>query len=289
MKPNSFEYVKAGSLDEALSVLSERGDAAKVLAGGQSLIPAMNMRFAAPDVLVDISGIAGLQEIQSADGVLRIGAMSRHVDVLKSDLVTEHAPLIAKAVPHIAHATVRNRGTFGGSLCHADPAAELPACVLALDGRLNIRGPSGSRHVPAAEFFRGTYATCLAEDEILVSVDVPAAAAETVVFFDEVVRRKGDYPLAGLAAQASVRDGRLAGPRLVYFGVGDVALSAPSAEQILDDAQAAEIDADAVCASVAEDISPFDDLTTSGAAKRAMMQVLTRRALDAFARQGDAA
>lgn len=286
MKPNSFDYVRAQSLDEVFAVFGVHGDEARILAGGQSLIPAMNMRFAAPEVLIDVSGIADLQGIEPLDGMLRIGAMSCHVDVLNSSAVAEHAPLIAKAMPNIAHATIRNRGTFGGSLCNADPASELPACVLALDARFNIQSASGSRTVAAGDFFKGTYATCLADDEILVSVDVPSAGPETVTFFDEIVRRKGDYAMAGLAGTAVVLDGKLADARLVFFAVGAVAVSAPSAEQLVCGAPIADIDAEAVCNAVADDIVPFDDLTTSGAAKLVMMKVLTRRALSAFADQG---
>ena len=173
MKASPFDYVRAQSLDDVLSVLAEHRDEAKILAGEQSLVPAMNMRFAAPEVLVDVSRVADLQGIEVVGTSLRIGAMSRHADVLSSDLVAEHAPLISMAMPNIAHATIRNRGTFGGSLCHADPAAELPACVLALGGTFNIKSQTGERAVSAADFFEGTYATCLGDDEILVSVDVP--------------------------------------------------------------------------------------------------------------------
>ncbi|WP_136660677.1 xanthine dehydrogenase family protein subunit M [Nitratireductor sp. XY-223] len=286
MKPTAFEYVRAGSLDEVLTVLEERGDEAKVLAGGQSLIPTMNMRFAAPEVLIDISGVTELRGIEVRDDVLRIGAMCRHVEVLNAPEVAEHAPLIAMAMPNIAHAAIRNRGTFGGSLCHADPAAELPACVLALDARLNIDGKSGPRSISARDFFLGTYMTCLADDEVLISVDVPKVMSENVTFFDEVARRRGDYAMAGLASQATVRSGFITDVRLAFFAVGEVAVRAPHAEQALQGILLQDMDADAICSAIADDISPFDDLTTSGAAKLTMMQVLTRRAVESFAKQG---
>lgn len=289
MKPNSFDYVRAHSLDEVLTVLNEHGDDARILAGGQSLVPAMNMRFAAPEILVDVSDVADLQGIHVMDGLLRIGAMSRHVDVLTSPMVAEHAPLIASAMPNIAHATIRNRGTFGGSLCNADPASELPACALALGATFNIQSAAGKRTVPAVDFFQGTYTTCLADEEILVSVDVPVTTPGARSFFDEVARRQGDYAMAGLAAHAVIQDMHLAGVKLVFFAVGDVAMSAPSAEHLLYGAPIANIDFEAVCDAIGEDIAPFDDLTTSGAAKLTMMKVLTRRALEAFAQQGDRA
>jgi len=285
LKASVFEYVRARSLDEVFTVLSEHGDEAKILAGGQSLIPTMNMRFTAPEVLVDVSGVADLQGIQVKDGVLRIGAMSRHADVLNSSVVAEHAPLIAKAMPSIAHATVRNRGTFGGSLCHADPAAELAACALALDARFNIRGPGGARTASAEEFFLGAYTTCLAKDEILLSVDVPTAVSGSLTFFDEVARRNGDYAMAGLAATTKMSEGHLADTRLVFFAVGDVALSATAAAELMDGNPAAAVDTEAVCDAIAKEIQPVDDLTTSGSAKLAMMKVLVRRAVNIFAQE----
>lgn len=288
MKANSFAYVRAGSLDEALSVLNEHRGGAKILAGGQSLIPAMNMRLASPEILIDISRIPELQQIQLLDDVLRIGTMVRHAEVLKSSFVAEHAPLITKAMPHIAHPAIRNRGTFGGSLCMADPAAELPACALALDARFNIQSASGGRTVAAADFVQGIYTTCLAEDELLVSVDVPVATPGTATYFDEAARRKGDYAMAGLAAKVSLRERRFEGARLVYFAVSDRAVTAPLAETLLNGSSVADIKADEVCNAVAGDIAPLNDLTTSGKAKLAIMQALTRRALASFAKQGDA-
>lgn len=289
MKANAFEYVRAASLDDALAMLRERRGEAKILAGGQSLIPAMNMRLAMPSVLVDLSRLTCLRGIQFADGVLRIGAMARHVDLLKSPLIAEHAPLITRAMPHVAHPAIRNRGTFGGSLCMADPAAELPACMLALDARLNIQRTSGARTVAAKEFFQGIYTTCLAEDEVLVSVDVPGVVPGTLSFFDEASRRKGDYAMAGLAAKASLQKGRLQDSRLVFFAVSDKAVASPAAEAVLNGASIPAIDADAVCRAIATDIEPLGDLTTSGAAKLAIMQALARRALTSFATQGGSA
>lgn len=285
MKSNSFEYVRANSLDEVLEVLSERGDEAKILAGGQSLIPAMNMRFAAPEVLVDVGAVSDLQGIKVIDGSLRIGAMSRHVDVLHSSEVFAHAPMISDAIPHIAHATIRNRGTFGGSLCNADPASELPACALALNASFNIQSAAGTRVVAARDFVLGTYTTCLAEDEILVSVDIPVTNDNTLWFFGEVSRRKGDYAIAGLAAKTELIDGVLANSRIVFFGVSEVAVSSPSAEMVMNASTLSSLQLESLTGAVADDITPFDDLTTTGASKMAIMKTLVKRAIADFAKQ----
>ena len=282
LKPRPFDYVRAESLEHACAVLQAQGEDAAVLAGGQSLVPALNMRLGGPETLIDISRLDELAGIAREGDVLRVGALARHVDVMASAEVARHAPLIARAMPHVAHAAIRNRGTFGGSLCNADPAAELPACVLALDARLTLQSAGGAREVAARDFFEGTYATCRRDDEILVSVAVPVARQGTRVFFDEVVRRRGDYAIAGLAAQAAVVGGRLDGPRLVFFAVSDMAVAAPEAEALLDGVAPGEIDGDAVCAAL-DGLELIGDLTTSAAAKRAMMKALLRRALGAFA------
>ena len=189
MKPRAFEYVRASSLGEVLATLDIHGDDAKILAGGQSLIAAMNMRFAAPEILIDINDVAELKGISVEGNSLRIGAMNRHVDVLGSADVATYAPLISLAMPNIAHATIRNRGTFGGSLVNADPASELPACTIALGGQFNIQGSGGARIVGAADFFEGTYATQLKENEVLVSVDLPISTPESMPFFEELRMR----------------------------------------------------------------------------------------------------
>ncbi|PCI05248.1 MAG: molybdopterin dehydrogenase [Hyphomicrobiales bacterium] len=286
MKPNSFEYVRVDTLNDAIAVLQEHGDDARILAGGQSLIPAMNMRLALPEVLVDVSNIGEMHGITIQDGGLRIGAMSRHAEVMKSSKIAEYAPLITMAMPNIAHGAIRNRGTFGGSLCNADPAAELPACALALGVTFNIQGSDGTRSVAAEDFIDGTYSTCLSDDEILVSVDVPAPEAGAVSFFEELARRKGDYAMAGLAAHGVLKDGQFTDMRLVFFAVDEMAVRASSAEQLICGKPLSEIDIDAVCAALADDITPFEDLTTSSAAKMVMMQVLTRRTLEKFIAEG---
>lgn len=287
MKPRSFEYVRAETLDDVFAALDTHGDDAKILAGGQSLVAAMNMRFAAPEVLIDVSRVADLKGIALDGEVLRIGAMSRHVEVLRSAEVAQHAPLISQAMPNIAHAAIRNRGTFGGSLVNADPASELPACALALGAVFNVQSSAGFRAVPAAEFFEGTYATCLEPNEVLVSVDVPAAGSDSRPYFEEIARRQGDYAMAGLAATANIKGGKFKTASLVYFGVSEMAAKAPAAEAVLAGQKAAQVDVDTVCAALADDVEPFGDLTTSAEAKMHLMKTLTRKAIAAWAR-GDA-
>lgn len=283
MKPRAFEYVRAVSLQDVFAVLDSHGDEAKVLAGGQSLVPALNMRLAAPEVLVDVNAVEDLCGIAVVGDRLRIGAMSRYSEVAASKLIARHAPLIARAIPFIAHPAIRNRGTFGGSLCNADPASELPACTLALQAMFNLRSSGGERTLPAEEFFIGTYATALEPNEVLVSVDIPLAAEGAVIFFDELARRRGDYAMAGLAATARRRGDVLSDMRLAFFAVSDMPHLAFAAMAQAEGRPASSLDAEAVCAALATDFTPQEDLTTSGAAKLHLMKVLTRRALAAFA------
>ena len=209
MKAPSFAYAKPGSLQEALDLL-ERPNA-KILAGGQSLVPALNMRLSAPELLVDITGLKGLSNIEARNGAVRIGALCTHTQVERSADVREHLPLIADAVAHIAHPAIRNRGTLGGSLALSDPNAELPACALALEATLIIAGKKGERRVAASGFFKALYETDLKANEILVGAEFPKASRSV---FLELARRQGDYAIVGLAAAAKGADKRLA-----FFGV----------------------------------------------------------------------
>jgi carbon-monoxide dehydrogenase medium subunit len=283
LKPRAFDYVRATSLQDVFGVLDTHGDEARILAGGQSLVPAMNMRLAAPEIVVDVNAVAALRGITVEADVLRIGAMSRYVEVAASDLVARHAPLIARAIPFIAHPAIRNRGTFGGSLCNADPASELPAVALAQRAVFNISSSAGDRAVAARDFFISTYTTALEPNEVLVSVDIPVAGPGSLVYFDELVRRRGDYAMAGLAACADRRDGRLVDVQLVFLAVSDTPLLAASAMALAEGRAAGAVDVDAVCDALGRDVTPLADLTTSSAAKLHLMTVLTRRALAAFA------
>jgi len=233
VKPAAFDYAKARSLDHAIELLAT--DGAKVLAGGQSLIATLNMRLSSPSLLVDINGVGGLDGIARRNGHLELGALVRHAQALREPLVAELAPLIARALPHIGHAAIRNRGTLGGSLAFADPAAELPACLVALGGEVDIAGPAGKRTVRADDFFKDLFETALGPRDVLAAIRVPAATADTRVGFAELARRHGDYAMVGLAACARGDGQKLADVRLAYFGVGATPVRARRAEAALAD------------------------------------------------------
>jgi carbon-monoxide dehydrogenase medium subunit len=274
VKPAAFAYAKARSLDHAVELLGSR-EGARVLAGGQTLIATLNMRLDAPALLVDINGIGGLDRIDVHDGEVEIGALVRHAQALDSEHLAQHAPLIARALPHIAHPAVRNRGTIGGSIAYGDPAAELPACLLALGGAIEIAGPAGRRSVKADDFFRGLFETALGPGEIVTGIRVPAATADMRYGFGELSRRMGDYALVGIAACARAEEKSLHDTRLVYFGVGATPVRARKAEAVVDEQGFAGLD-EAV-AALAGDLDPEDDVHASGKARRHMAGVLLRR------------
>jgi len=270
VKPAAFAYAKARSLDDAIRLLGEHEGDAKLLAGGQSLIATLNMRLSHPSLLVDINGVAGLDGVRVNGGAVEIGAMTRHVTLERSADIAKHAPLIARAMPHIAHPAIRNRGTIGGSLAYADPAAELPACLVALDGEIDIAGPGGKRSVTADAFFKGLFETALGAHDVLTAIRIPAATAGSRIGFMELARRHGDYAMVGLAAAAKQNGKGLSDVRLVYFGVGETPMRARKAEAAL---ASGSID-DAVTAL---DLDPPDDIQATGAAKRHLAGVLLRR------------
>ncbi len=269
MKPAPFAYKKARSLHEAVALLGEHKDA-RLLAGGQSLIATLNMRLSAPNVLIDINGIDGLDNIQKKNDVIEIGALVRHVQAERSEIIAKPVPLIARAMPHIAHAAIRNRGTLGGSIAFADPAAELPACLLALDGEVEAIGPAGKRTIKAQDFFKGLFETALGPQEVLTAINLPAATKDTLTGFAELARRHGDYAIVGLAATARGDSKTLKDVRLAYFGVGDTPLRARKSEVALE---AGDIDA----AVAALDLDPQDDVQATAATKKHLAGVLLRR------------
>jgi CO/xanthine dehydrogenase FAD-binding subunit len=292
MKPAPFEYHRPDSVDEALALLAEHGYDAKLLAGGQSLVPAMNFRMATPAVLIDLNRIPGLDGIARADGGLRIGAMARQRAAERSDLVAAHAPLLAETLPYVAHAQIRNRGTIGGSIAHADPAAEMPAVMLALDARFHLRGPGGARVVAAGDFFTGLFGTALEAEEMLVEVEIPSAAPRTGWAFDEVSRRHGDYALAGLAAVVQVDDaGRCTAARISLLSVGDgPVLAAEASAALVGQAPTEDAIRAAAEAAAQRDVDPPGDIHATPAYRRQLVEVLVRRVLPrAFARAAAAA
>jgi aerobic carbon-monoxide dehydrogenase medium subunit len=270
LKPAPFAYAKARSVAHAIELLVD--DDARLLAGGQSLIATLNMRLSHPALLVDINGVGGLDRIELNNGHIEIGALVRHAQAERSPELARRAPLIALAMPHIGHPAIRNRGTIGGSVAFADPAAELPACVLALGGELTIAGPQGSRVVKADDFFKGLFETALTARDVLTAIRIPAASADTRVGFAEFARRHGDYAMVGLAACARADGQRLRDLRLAYFGVASTPVRAHHAEQALT-----ERDIDAAVHALAQDLNPPDDVQASGAVKTHLAGVLLRR------------
>lgn len=282
MKPAPFEYVRPASLEEALDALRDGGSGAKALAGGQSLIPAMNFRLAQPSLLVDLAGLDGLRGIRPTErGGLRIGAMTRQRAVERSALVRERAPLLGETMEWVAHPQIRNRGTIGGSLAHADPAAELPAVMLALDATFHVQGPAGARRIPAREFYMGLFTTALEPDELLVGIETPAPAAASRFALEEVSRRHGDFALAGVAvALTPADDGSVEDVAIGLFSVGDgPTLSEAGAAVLIGRPLERSTIAEAADAT-AEALDPPSDIHATAAYRRHLVRVLTRRALE---------
>ena len=280
MKPAPFEYARPASVDEAIDLLGESDGGAKILAGGQSLIPAMNFRLAQPALLVDLADLEELVGIRRRDdGGLWIGGMTRQRTVERSELVREAAPLVAAAMPWVAHPQIRNRGTIGGSLAHADPAAELPAVMVALDATMIVRGGDGARRVPARDFYLGLFTTALEPGELLAAVELPAPAEGARHAFAELARRHGDFALAGVAVSLSrTGDGAVEEASVALLGVDDVPVLSSAAEQLVG----RRPDPDAI-ATVAEETSaaldPPGDIHATPEYRRHLAGVLVRRAL----------
>jgi aerobic carbon-monoxide dehydrogenase medium subunit len=270
VKPAPFAYKKVRTLKEAVTLLAKHKDNARLLAGGQSLIATLNMRLSAPSLLIDINGIEGLDGIAKKGKFVEVGALARHAQVERSAVIARYAPLIALAMPHIGHAAIRNRGSFGGSIAFADPAAELPACLLAMGGEVDIASAKGNRKVKADAFFKGLFETALRPNEIVTAVRIPVADKNTRVGFAELARRHGDYAIVGLAASARTNGKGLADVRLAYFGVGDTPIRVKKAE-------AALADGNVNGAVNALDLDPHDDVQATAKVKKHLAGVLLRR------------
>ena len=286
MKAAAFAYARATSVSSPLELLGAHGDKAKVLSGGQSLMPAMNLRLISPELIVDIGEIAELRGMAVTGDILSIGALMRHADLLRSPEIAACAPLLKEAIAHIAHPAIRNRGTIGGSLAHADPASELPACMLALNATIIIKGQAGERRIAAREFFTGIYETALSAQELLVGVELPVAPKNSVHFFHEFARRQGDYAIAGLAAQAIVQGDVIADLRLAFFAVGDRPILAKAA-QMLVGVNVTPATLSEASAALGEELDPYDDQQASASMRRHLAKVLTARCASALLRRPD--
>lgn len=283
MKPPPFEYFAPTSLEEALAHLAQYGYDAKVLAGGQSLIPTMNFRLAQPAVLVDLNNIPELFYIRpDENGGVRIGAMTRHSQVEHDPLIAERAPLVHETMPHIAHPQIRNRGTFGGSIAHNDPAAELPAVTAALGARFRLRSQAGERWVSADEFFLGLFYTALEPEEILVEAALPALLPRTGWAFREMARRPGDYALVGVTAVVTLDESdRCQQVRLVFFSVGEGPVEARQAAEVLrGESLTPQLIRTAAETAAMADIDPSSDVHASAEFRRHLAKVLARQALE---------
>jgi len=281
MKAAAFSYARATSVVNALDLLAARGDDAKVLSGGQSLMPAMNLRLISPELIVDIGGIAELKGIAVRGDVLTIGALTRHVDLQRSPEIAAHAPLLTEAIAHVAHPAIRNKGTIGGSLAHADPASELPACMVALDATIVISGQIGERRVAARDFFTGIYETALSAHELLTAVELPVARKNSAHFFCEFARRHGDYAIVGAAAQAILEGDMFADLRLVFFAVGDRPVLSSRVSKLINVAITPEILLNASTA-LEDELDPPEDQQATASMRRHLAKVLLTRCVSAL-------
>jgi carbon-monoxide dehydrogenase medium subunit len=285
VKAPAFAYVKPASLAETFELLECHREDAKILAGGQSLIAALNMRLAAPRVLIDIGGLSEFAGINVMERMLTIGALTRHRDIERAPEIARHLPLLHQALPHVAHAAIRNRGTFGGSIAFADPAAELPACSLALDAKFLVANKERTRRVAAREFFKGLYETALEPGEILLAGEFPVLEAGYRSAFQELARRHGDYAIVGLAAHGRFENGMLSGLRLAYFGVGATPVLARNAAAAFEGRAFSVAAVEAAQAALERDLDPYDDVHYSAAARMHLARVLTGRVVAQLARE----
>ena len=281
MKLPEVEYEAPTTVAEAIDLLAEHGDEASVLAGGQSLIPLLALRLARPEVLIDINRVDELSGVSAADGHVTIGAMTREYVAEESGTVADTLPLLAAALPLIGHEAIRSRGTIGGSLAHADPAAELPAVARALNAEFVVRGPSGERVIPAAEWFEGYLTTSRRPDELLVEVRFPTARGGTGVSFTEVARRHGDFAIVGLAASLVLSDGVISDARLAFAGVSDVPFRATAAEELLAGERPSAELFDEAARRATEDLDPPADLHGSSDYRKTVAAAVVRRGLRA--------
>jgi len=283
LKAPPFAYVKAESIEQVSDLLLRYGDGARILAGGQSLLAALNLRLSAPELLIDITALPGMADIKLNGTMVRIGALVTHAELERSAVIARHLPLLAQAVPHVGHVAIRNVGTFGGSIALADPAAEYPACAVALGATFTLAGKTGERRVAAGEFFRGLYETALRPGEVLIAGEFPVQTAGEHAALLELARRHGDYAIVGVAARARLDDGCFSDTRLAFFGVGDKPMLAARAAAAVEGRVAGPDTIAAAQAALALELHPAADLYTSAPTKLHLAKVLTGRALAALA------
>ena len=279
MKSPEFSYLKAQSLDEVFTALQVHGDSAQILAGGQSLLAMLNLRMANPSLLIDISGLDSLKGIQKTGEVVRIGALTTHHEVMTSSIVQSHVPLLAQAVPYVAHLAIRNKGTMGGSLALGDPAAEYPAVALALNATLVIQSAKGERRVKAKEFFISLYRTAVETQEVLIAVEFPVATANQRFVFSELARRKGDYAMVGMALALSLEGKTIRDASLAFMAMDDKPILAPHAMKAM---LGQTINPETILKAqngLDTDLNPAGDLLANAATKKHLSRVLLSRAL----------
>jgi aerobic carbon-monoxide dehydrogenase medium subunit len=280
MKPPVFAYVRPRSLDEALDALARHDGEAKVLAGGQSLVPLLNFRMLRPAALIDINLVPGLDRVvEAADRTIRVGALTRHFALETSALIERRLPVVRAAMAHVAHLAIRNRGTIGGSLCHADPAAELPMMAVLLDADIAIRRSAGTRRLPARDFLVGALTTALEDDEIVTEISFPPVPASAGWAFEEFALRSGDFAIAAVAAIIDVRAGRVAEARIAVMGVDATPVRATAAERILVGQTFDPAPIAAATASARAAINPASDLRASADYRRHLVAALAERVL----------
>jgi carbon-monoxide dehydrogenase medium subunit len=287
VKAAAFNYQRVHSIQEALALLANHGDNAKLIAGGQSLLPSLNMRLSNPEILIDLQGVAELKGITFEGGIVRIGAMTTHTEIQNSKIIQEQLPLLTEAVPHIAHRAIRNLGTWGGSCVLGDPAAEWPACAVALDAVMVIAGPKGQRKVSAKDFFLDLYTTALEADEILVASEFTISSAKRVHYFEELSRRHGDYAVTGLVCSMQLEQNKITQSRFVYFSVASIPLMAQGLQNVLQNQSISDLANPSLIGqaqhSVQAEIQTLSDLTNSAEMKKHLLGVLLERAMKKLA------
>lgn len=282
MKPYPFEYSRVSSVEEAVQLLTDEEDP-RIIAGGQSLMPILAMRLAAPSRLIDIGGLEALRGIERRDGIVRIGALTRHAEVMASSEIAAVVPLLARAIRDVAHPAVRNRGTFGGSVCLADPAAEIPAVCTALDARFEIVGPNGTRTIPSREFFLDIYETALAPDEVLIAAELPVSTPTERVAFEELSRRHGDFAIVGLAMRLAMERDLPTRVDPCFFGASPRPVLAEGAARALTNRPMTDDTIQDAVDALAEDLDPQNDAQADSAMRLHLAGVLLRRCLHAIA------